>query len=120
MTKLSCSARNCDRNMEGLCTASNILVEAINSTVSRDTYCSTYIDQDGEVGLNSAVGDSYMMNMVQGFSASAFDIAMSPYISCNAVNCNYNLSGVCVAREVYIYGEANGVQGNMCDTFIHK
>ena len=119
MTRLKCGARNCDYNNEGVCSASNILIEDINANASRDTYCSTYIDEDGEIGLNTTVNSNYMMNMMSGFSSS-FDLAMSPYIVCNATNCRYNLNRACVASDVLIYGEENGVTGNMCDTFINK
>lgn len=120
MTRLSCSARNCDHNNDGICRASTILIEGISSTSSRDTYCSTYIDVDGEIGLSSGVEDSYLAGMMQGLSSDGYSIPMSPYVSCNATQCNYNFNGVCEARDVLVYGEQNGVLGTMCDTFIHK
>lgn len=119
MTRLSCSARNCDHNNDGICRASSILVQGISSCDSKDTYCSTYADLDGDIGLSSGVEDSYLAAM-QGFVADTYSIPMSPYVSCNATQCNFNLDGVCEAIDVLIYGEQNGILGTMCDTFIHK
>lgn len=120
MTKLNCSAKNCDHNEEGICKASNIIIEGISSESSKDTYCSSYIDQDGEVGYSSGVANSYIANMMESSISSAYEMPMSPYVSCNAINCQYNLNGVCQSRDVLIYGEQNGILGTMCDTFIHK
>lgn len=120
MPNLNCSARNCDYNDRGVCTASKIVVDGTSAVIKNDTYCSTYIDEDGEIGVNSNVANSYISNMMQGFNSSAAEMNISPYIACNAVNCIYNLYGECTAREVMVYGENNGVQGTMCDTFIEK
>ena len=120
MPNLNCSARNCDYNDSGVCTASKIVIDGVNITMKNDTYCSTYIDEDGEVGLNSSVANNYISNMIQGFTSSVAEMNISPYIECKVGSCIYNFSGECTARKVMVYGESNGIQGTLCDTFIEK
>ena len=120
MPRLNCSAMNCDYNDNGFCTTANITIEGMEADNKSDTYCSTYIDTDGVIGLRNEYSN-YMMGMVQGFSSSAFEgNIMSPYIQCNVHTCHYNLDGVCMARDVNIYGESQGQLGTECNTFIRR
>ena len=64
--------------------------------------------------------NNYISNMIQGFNSSVSEMNISPYIECKAGSCIYNFSGECTARKVMVYGESNGVQGTLCDTFIEK
>ena len=120
MPRLNCNAMNCDYNDNGFCTAANITIEGTEAINNSDTYCSTYIDTDGVIGLKNE-NSNYMVGMVQGFSSSAFDVSiMSPHILCNVYNCKYNLDNSCVSKGVSIYGESQGQLGTECSTFIRK
>lgn len=115
MASLNCTARYCNHNEGGVCSAGYILIEGISSSASSDTYCSSY--QDKAIGeVNNSINSNYINALTNGFT-STYNVRMNPEISCNVTKCTYNYSGKCEAREINVFGDNNGVLGTKCETF---
>lgn len=114
--KLSCSAANCVNNMNGLCSANAINVNGVSAHTSSGTECETF----AEKGFVNAVKNLTNMNIAGEIKqlVKKDSVEMSPDIKCQAANCVYNVSRICSATNVQVYGPgASTSEGTECETF---
>ncbi len=114
--KLSCSAVNCVNNLNSLCTANSIHVTGSPAHTSTETECENF----AEKGFVNAMSNFTNMNLIGEFRQlfSKDSIEMSPEIKCEAENCIYNITKLCSASNVQVYGpEAKTSEGTQCETF---
>ncbi|WP_040330514.1 DUF1540 domain-containing protein [Clostridium ihumii] len=101
---LSCTARNCLYNGNGLCTANTIKISGRDAESSIYTQCDTFAEQ----GLRNSLSNIFNVNIggeiMQAFSNTS--IEMSPHIQCDAQKCMYNMGNTCTADYIYINGHA--------------
>lgn len=99
---LTCNAENCVHNTSGLCTAKNIHINGASAHSAEYTSCSTFAQK----GFKNAFTNMFNMN-VGGEIRQLFNnssIEMKPIISCDAVNCVYNMNKICEASHIQIQG----------------
>lgn len=114
--KLSCNAEYCVNNINNLCIANNIHVIGSESHSSKGTVCENFAKK----GFTNAASNFTNMNLVGQFKQlfSNDSIEMSPEIRCEAQNCIYNVSKVCSASSVQVYGpKAGNSDETQCETF---
>lgn len=117
MGDLICSAVNCVNNVEGLCSAVNIHVNGKSALNSAQTSCRTFAEKGFMNALSSIPNTNVVGEIKQIFNAE--DIAMSPHIICDAVNCRHNSSGLCCAGYIQINGAGSRHGGDVnCETFV--
>lgn len=114
MTKLSCTASTCVNNEGGLCGATNILIEGVNSITSLETYCSNY-RQENVLSQIGALGNTNYLGEVMQMLSSMDEMFMSPNVCCHAQKCFYNGNGKCEARDIMI---RRNDDKSICETFI--
>lgn len=102
MTQLDCRATECRYNQNKMCCRAGITVEGTTAKMSDETYCGNYeVGKDG-CGCNKA-GEPDGVTQV----------------SCDAKNCDYNVSGKCDAGSIDIANSAGAGQ-TKCASFIMK
>lgn len=119
MTKLSCNAEACTNNVGGFCTAATIHIHGIDAHSTSGTQCNTFAQKSFRNAVASMLNTNYTGEIRQLFSDD--NVAISPNIKCEAINCLYNHSKACTASNVQIYGpQASFDFGTQCETFIEK
>ena len=99
MTQLDCRATECRYNSEKMCCRAGITVEGKDAKKCEETYCGNYeIGKDG-CGCNSAGEPDGVTE-----------------ITCDAVNCRYNVSGKCDAGSIDIANSV-GTGQTKCASF---
>lgn len=116
-TKLSCDARKCVNNINGLCDAYMIHVTGVQARESSSTDCGTF----AEKGILSTTTSRFTNSNLMGEFKQLFtneSIEMSPHIKCEAQNCIYNVNTICEAENVQVHGpEAQNSGSTQCETF---
>lgn len=115
MEKLSCSARCCINNINGLCSAKAIHIRGVEAYSSSGTFCNTYEFNKFSNTVSNITNVNFFGAITQPFTNN---IMMSPEIACDAVKCTHNNRGFCDAKDVYINGEySKNVNEITCQTF---
>ncbi|MDU1412177.1 MAG: DUF1540 domain-containing protein [Clostridium sp.] len=96
---LSCNAKNCIHNNRSLCNANNIHIRGANARSSEYTECGSFV----EMGLQNSLSNVYNMN-IGGEVYNSYGGGSSPQVSCDAVNCQYNINGQCTSNYVQVGG----------------
>ncbi|MDD3225423.1 MAG: DUF1540 domain-containing protein [Clostridium sp.] len=116
MSNLICSAANCVYNADGLCSAKDIHI-GIRGISSRaeDTDCVTFLKGNIKNSFVSITNMNISGEIKQFVNSD--NMELKPNIICDAASCIHNSSGMCSARDVQIYEEA---QNTNCETFKMK
>ena len=113
---LNCSANNCVHYTNNLCSANKIHISGLNASITPDTHCSTFQENNLENSLNSLSNINITGEIKQFFSNSG--IAMYPEIECDARACKFNNSGLCSSSSISIIGnDATNSNSTYCNTF---
>ena len=115
-SSLECSAVNCIHNAAGNCIASVINVSGENASRSSETQCDTFNDRAEAYGTSNFTNMNLGGELRQLFSNGP--LTLSPKISCEAENCTFNDSKICMADTVKVKGDgADTSSGTRCETF---
>lgn len=113
---LACNAKNCIHNNRSMCTANNIHIRGANAHSSEYTECDSF----SEMGLQNSLSNVYNMN-IGGEIYNSYGGGAAPGISCDAVNCKYNINGDCISNYVQVNGiGAFSNNRTQCGSFISR
>lgn len=104
MSSINCSVNNCSHNNSGVCYANKITVNGKKAHTSKNTCCSTFLDEKhyGTLTNNTNSGGSCSM------------------IGCNVKTCTYNASNVCTLDNISVdtqLPKANLYEETYCSSF---